>query len=75
MLVYYSYQKNKKSSDKITYPNLEDGLEGIVFVDACIQSAKNNCQWITLKKIKFFFNYLSFLEVLNTGAAASNDLV
>ena len=33
------------------YPNLDDGLEGIVFVDACVESAKNNCKWISLKKI------------------------
>ena len=46
-----TYQNGEKPSDSITYPNLEDGLEGIVFVDACVQSSKNNCQWISLKKI------------------------
>ena len=46
-----AYQNGEKPSDSITYPNLEDGLEGIVFVDACVQSSKNNCQWISLKKI------------------------
>ena len=46
-----AYQKGEKPSDEITYPNLDDGLEGIVFVDACVESAKNNCKWISLKKI------------------------
>ena len=46
-----TYQNGENLSDSITYPNLEDGLEGIVFVDACVQSSKNNCQWISLKKI------------------------
>ena len=46
-----AYQNGEQQSDSITYPNLEDGLEGVVFVDACLQSSKNQGQWVSLKKI------------------------
>ena len=46
-----AYQNGEQAPDSVTYPNLEDGLEGVVFVDACLQSSKNKGQWISLKKI------------------------
>ncbi len=34
--------------DGVTYPTLIDGLQGMRFVEACVQSAKRNAAWITL---------------------------
>jgi len=47
----FAYQMGKKPSDSITYPNLTDGLEGIVFVDACVQSSKKKGKWVKLEKL------------------------
>jgi hypothetical protein len=32
----------------VSYPTVQDGLEGVAFVDACVRSAKKNGAWVKL---------------------------
>ena len=34
----------------VTYPTVQDGLRGVEFVAACVQSSARNAAWVTLKK-------------------------
>ncbi|WP_395542150.1 Gfo/Idh/MocA family protein [Neotabrizicola sp. sgz301269] len=34
--------------EEVVYPTLKDGLAGMRFVEACVQSAKRNAAWVTL---------------------------
>ncbi|MBP1874977.1 hypothetical protein J2Z19_004710, partial [Ensifer adhaerens] len=29
-----------------TYPTIDDGMKGMAFVDACVQSSKRNGAWV-----------------------------
>ncbi len=39
---------NGKVPSAVTYPTMEDGLEGMKFIDACVKSAKKNAGWVKL---------------------------
>ncbi len=32
----------------VTYPTIDDGVEGVAFVDACVRSSKRDAAWVTL---------------------------
>ncbi|KMK66232.1 Gfo/Idh/MocA family protein [Puniceibacterium sp. IMCC21224] len=32
----------------VTFPTIDDGVEGVAFVDACVRSSKRNAAWVTL---------------------------
>ena len=32
----------------VTFPGLQEGLEGVAFVDACVRSSKRNAAWVAL---------------------------
>lgn len=32
--------------DEVAFPNLQDGLEGMMFIDACVRSSAQNATWI-----------------------------
>lgn len=32
----------------VTFPSVEDGLEGVAFVDACVRSSRRNSAWVSL---------------------------
>ena len=34
----------------VTYPTIDDGLKGVAFVSACVQSSKRNAAWVSLDK-------------------------
>jgi len=33
---------------EVTYPNAADGLKGVMFIDACLQSSKRDAAWVSL---------------------------
>jgi len=41
--------RSAPSSD-VTYPDVQDGLKGVQFVSACIESSSNNTAWVTLDR-------------------------
>lgn len=40
--------RNKKIPKDVVFPDAEDGLEGVAFVDACVRSSDNNSAWVKL---------------------------
>jgi len=34
----------------VTYPTVEDGLQGVAFIDACLRSSRENGQWVSLSQ-------------------------
>ncbi len=32
----------------VTFPSIDDGVEGVAFVEACVRSSKRNAAWVTL---------------------------
>jgi predicted dehydrogenase len=41
-------RSNKKPDKAVIYPTVDDGLKGMVFVDACVRSSKRNGAWVKL---------------------------
>jgi predicted dehydrogenase len=41
-------RSGKKPPKDVSYPTVQDGLEGVAFVDACVRSAKKNGAWVKL---------------------------
>lgn len=41
-------KKNGKPARDVIYPTVEDGVEGVAFVDACVKSSKKNAAWTKL---------------------------
>lgn len=41
-------KKNGKPAKDVIYPTVEDGVEGVAFVDACVKSSKKNAAWTKL---------------------------
>lgn len=35
--------------DEVTFPTVQDGLEGVAFIDACLRSSERDAAWVTLK--------------------------
>ena len=43
-----AHQAGAPRPDGVTFPTIEDGLEGVAFVDACVRSSKRNGAWVQL---------------------------
>jgi predicted dehydrogenase len=41
-------KKNGKPAKDVVYPTVQDGVEGMAFVEACVRSSKKNAAWTTL---------------------------
>lgn len=41
-------KKNGKPAKDVIYPTVEDGVEGVAFVEACVKSSKKNAAWTKL---------------------------
>lgn len=44
----YSVDNRKAIPTEVDYPGIEDGFEGMAFIDASLESAKRNCTWVDL---------------------------
>ncbi|SIR00094.1 Predicted dehydrogenase [Rhizobium sp. RU20A] len=42
----YARRKGETIDAAVTYPTLEDGIKGMLFVDACVKSSKKNGAWV-----------------------------
>ena len=43
-----AHREGKKPAPEVTYPTIKDGMEGMIFVDACLRSSKRNGAWVKL---------------------------
>ncbi|MFN7051647.1 MAG: gfo/Idh/MocA family oxidoreductase, partial [Gemmobacter sp.] len=43
-----AHQAGLPAPEGVIYPTLADGLKGMRFVEACVQSARRNSGWVTL---------------------------
>ena len=41
-------RKGGKPAKDVIYPTVEDGVEGVAFVEACVRSSKKNGAWTKL---------------------------
>ncbi len=41
-------KKNGKPGKDVVYPTVQDGVEGVAFVEACVKSSKKNAAWTKL---------------------------
>jgi len=41
-------KKNGKPAKDVIYPTIQDGVEGVAFVEACVRSSKKNAAWTKL---------------------------
>ncbi len=41
-------RRNGNPGNDVLYPTVEDGVEGVAFVEACVQSSKKNAAWTKL---------------------------
>ncbi|MGN6307388.1 MAG: gfo/Idh/MocA family oxidoreductase, partial [Mesorhizobium sp.] len=41
-------RKGGKPGKDVVYPTVEDGVEGVAFVEACVKSSKKNGAWTKL---------------------------
>jgi predicted dehydrogenase len=41
-------KKNGKPAKDVVYPTIDDGVEGVAFVEACVRSSKKNAAWTKL---------------------------
>ena len=41
-------KKNGKPAKDVIYPTVQDGVEGVAFVEACVRSSKKNAAWTAL---------------------------
>jgi predicted dehydrogenase len=41
-------KKNGKPAKDVIYPTVQDGVEGVAFVEACVRSSKKNAAWTKL---------------------------
>ncbi len=42
----YAKRKGEAVDAAVTYPTLDDGIKGMLFVDACVKSSKKNGAWV-----------------------------
>lgn len=42
-------RSGRKPPKDVLYPTVQDGLEGVAFVDACVRSSKRNGAWVRLQ--------------------------
>ncbi|MEL6168734.1 MAG: Gfo/Idh/MocA family oxidoreductase [Pseudomonadota bacterium] len=43
-----AHQRGEARPGEIVFPTVQDGLEGVAFVDACVRSSKRDAAWVTL---------------------------
>jgi predicted dehydrogenase len=43
-----AHQSNEPLSGDVMYPDVQDGLSGVAFVDACVRSSSRNGAWVQL---------------------------
>jgi len=36
----------KKAPKEVTFPGIEDGVEGMAFIEACVKSSSKNGKWV-----------------------------
>ena len=41
-------RKGGKPAKDVVFPTVQDGVEGVAFVDACVRSSKKNAAWVRL---------------------------
>ena len=41
-------RKGGKTPKDVLYPTVEDGVEGVAFVEACVRSSRKNAAWTKL---------------------------
>lgn len=41
-------REGKTPGDEVTFPSLDDGIKGMVFVEACVRSSDNGAAWVVL---------------------------
>jgi predicted dehydrogenase len=44
-----AHRDGKPVPDDVIYPNIEDGLRGVEFIDACVRSSARNAAWVKLR--------------------------
>ena len=44
----HAKRKGETLDPSVVYPTIDDGLKGMLFVDACVQSSKRNGAWVKL---------------------------
>ena len=42
----FAKRKGKAVDAAVVYPTIDDGMKGMAFVDACVQSSKRNGAWV-----------------------------
>jgi len=42
-------REGKAPPEGVIYPTIEDGVEGVAFVEACVRSSQRNAAWVKLK--------------------------
>ena len=42
----FARRNGEKVDPAVVYPTIDDGLKGMLFVDACVQSSKKNGAWV-----------------------------
>ncbi|MCY1231866.1 hypothetical protein D9M72_443280 [compost metagenome] len=42
----FAKRKGEAIDPAVTYPTIDDGMKGMAFVDACVQSSKRNGAWV-----------------------------
>ena len=46
-LAIRAHQNGEACPDEVSFPTVQDGLEGVAFVDACVRSSERNAAWIS----------------------------
>ena len=47
-LAIHTHTAGMPQPAEVTYPNAADGLKGVMFIDACLQSSKRDAAWVSL---------------------------
>jgi len=43
-----AHRRGEKPDAAVIYPTIDDGLQGVQFIDACLRSSQANGQWVTI---------------------------
>jgi predicted dehydrogenase len=44
-----AHRAGKTPPREVIFPTVDDGVEGVAFVEACVRSSRNNCAWTQLE--------------------------
>jgi predicted dehydrogenase len=44
-----AHRAGKTPPREVIFPTIDDGVEGVAFVEACVRSSRNNCAWTQLE--------------------------